>query len=86
MHTVNGYCELMARTPLTEEQALFVSSIQQACHAINVIAGNVLGSSIHTHPAVSRAHACLRCRFQQGPWASEVVCPLAHLFCLRCVA
>ncbi|TFY61365.1 hypothetical protein EVJ58_g4543 [Rhodofomes roseus] len=43
LHTVNGYCELMARTPLTEEQALYVSSIQQACHAINVIAGNVLG-------------------------------------------
>ena len=40
---MNGYCELMARTTLTEEQALYVSSIQQACHAINVIAGNVLG-------------------------------------------
>ncbi|KZT73395.1 hypothetical protein DAEQUDRAFT_684402 [Daedalea quercina L-15889] len=45
LHTVNGYCELMARTPLTEEQALFISSIQQACHAINVIAGNVLDFS-----------------------------------------
>ena len=43
LHTVNGYCELLARTDLTEEQALYVTSIQQACHAINVIAGNVLG-------------------------------------------
>ena len=43
LHTVNGYCELLARTDLTEEQSLYVSSIQQACHAINVIAGNVLG-------------------------------------------
>ncbi|KAI0370135.1 hypothetical protein BV20DRAFT_944733 [Pilatotrama ljubarskyi] len=41
LHTVNGYCELLARTPLTEEQALYVTSIQQACHAINVIAGNL---------------------------------------------
>ncbi|CDO68498.1 hypothetical protein BN946_scf184499.g23 [Trametes cinnabarina] len=45
LHTVNGYCELLARTPLTEEQALYVTSIQQACHAINVIAGNVLDFS-----------------------------------------
>ncbi|KAH9854498.1 hypothetical protein C2E23DRAFT_726454 [Lenzites betulinus] len=41
LHTVNGYCELLARTPLTEEQALYVTSIQQACHAINIIAGNL---------------------------------------------
>ncbi|TFK87750.1 hypothetical protein K466DRAFT_490293 [Polyporus arcularius HHB13444] len=41
LHTVNGYCELLARTDLTEEQALYVTSIQQACHAINVIAGNL---------------------------------------------
>ncbi|KAI8980625.1 hypothetical protein BD414DRAFT_516347 [Trametes punicea] len=41
LHTVNGYCDLLARTPLTEEQALYVTSIQQACHAINVIAGNL---------------------------------------------
>ncbi|KAH9926496.1 uncharacterized protein B0H18DRAFT_1006430 [Fomitopsis serialis] len=45
LHTVNGYCELMARTPLDEEQELYVSSIQQACHALNVIAGNVLDFS-----------------------------------------
>lgn len=50
LHTINGYCELMAKTSLTEEQAFFVSSIQQAYHAINVIAGNVLGSSAHIHP------------------------------------
>ena len=31
-------------TELTEEQAAYVSSIRQACHAINVIAGNVLGA------------------------------------------
>lgn len=43
LHTVNGYCELLVRTELTEEQSLYLSSIQQACHAINVIAGNVLG-------------------------------------------
>ncbi|OBZ68582.1 hypothetical protein A0H81_11499 [Grifola frondosa] len=43
LHTVNGYCELLVRTHLTEEQSLYVTSIQQACHAINVIAGNVLG-------------------------------------------
>ncbi len=43
LHAVNGYCELLAMTALTEEQAVYVSSIQQACHAINVIAGNVLG-------------------------------------------
>lgn len=30
-------------TDLSEEQRLYVTSIQQACHAINVIAGNVLG-------------------------------------------
>ncbi|KAI0829110.1 hypothetical protein BC628DRAFT_1315894 [Trametes gibbosa] len=41
LHTVNGYCELLARTSLTEEQALYVTSIQQACHAINIIAGNL---------------------------------------------
>jgi len=45
LHTVNGYCELLSRTPLTEEQMLYVSSISQACHAINVIAGNVLDFS-----------------------------------------
>ncbi|EED79627.1 hypothetical histidine kinase [Postia placenta Mad-698-R] len=45
MHTVNGYCELLARTPLTEEQTVYIASIQQACHAINVIAGNVLDFS-----------------------------------------
>ena len=43
LHAVNGYCDLLALTDLTEEQALYVRSIQQACHAINVIAGNVLG-------------------------------------------
>ena len=43
LHAVNGYCELLAMTNLTEEQAAYVNSIQQACHAINVIAGNVLG-------------------------------------------
>ncbi|KAI0640325.1 hypothetical protein C8Q77DRAFT_1085995 [Trametes polyzona] len=45
LHTVNGYCELLARTPLTDEQSLYVTSIQQACHAINIIAGNVLDFS-----------------------------------------
>ncbi|EIN06939.1 hypothetical protein PUNSTDRAFT_135640 [Punctularia strigosozonata HHB-11173 SS5] len=42
LHTVNGYAELLARTPLSTDQQLYVTSIQQACHAINVIAGNVL--------------------------------------------
>lgn len=46
LHAVNGYCDLLALTSLTEEQALYVKSIQQACHAINVIAGNVLGESL----------------------------------------
>ncbi|EIW63719.1 uncharacterized protein TRAVEDRAFT_54910 [Trametes versicolor FP-101664 SS1] len=41
LHTVNGYCELLVRTPLTDEQSLYVTSIQQACHAINIIAGNL---------------------------------------------
>ncbi|KAL6307832.1 hypothetical protein BKA93DRAFT_768057 [Sparassis latifolia] len=45
LHTVNGYCELLARTDLTDEQTLYVSSVQQACHAINVVAGNVLDFS-----------------------------------------
>ncbi|EKM61530.1 uncharacterized protein PHACADRAFT_248203 [Phanerochaete carnosa HHB-10118-sp] len=45
LHAVNGYCELLAMTNLTEEQAVYVNSIQQACHAINVIAGNVLDFS-----------------------------------------
>ncbi|KAL4250261.1 hypothetical protein ABKN59_003107 [Abortiporus biennis] len=45
LHAVNGYCELLALTNLTEEQSLYVTSIQQACHAINVIAGNVLDFS-----------------------------------------
>ncbi|CAL1693842.1 unnamed protein product [Somion occarium] len=45
LHAVNGYCELLSTTKLTEEQALYVTSIQQACHAINVIAGNVLDFS-----------------------------------------
>ncbi|KAH8099866.1 histidine kinase [Cristinia sonorae] len=45
LHAVNGYCELLALTNLTEEQKLYLSSIQQACHAINVIAGNVLDFS-----------------------------------------
>lgn len=44
LHAVNGYCELLCLTNLTEEQKLYLSSIQQACHAINVIAGNVLGA------------------------------------------
>ncbi|KAH9912152.1 uncharacterized protein BXZ73DRAFT_82448 [Epithele typhae] len=48
LHTVNGYCELLVRTELTEEQSLYVTSIQQACHAINVIAGNVLVNSTAT--------------------------------------
>ena len=46
LHAVNGYCELLALTDLTDEQKLYVTSIQQACHAINVIAGNVLGTFI----------------------------------------
>ena len=46
LHAVNGYCELLALTDLTDEQKLYVTSIQQACHAINVIAGNVLGTLI----------------------------------------
>ncbi|KAI0706091.1 hypothetical protein BC835DRAFT_1403562 [Cytidiella melzeri] len=41
LHAVNGYCELLAMSQLTEEQAAYVSSIQQACYAINVIAGNL---------------------------------------------
>ncbi|KAF7793572.1 hypothetical protein EIP86_004686 [Pleurotus ostreatoroseus] len=45
LHAVNGYCELLAMTDLSEEQRLYVTSIQQACHAINVIAGNVLDFS-----------------------------------------
>ncbi|KAH9946934.1 histidine kinase [Amylocystis lapponica] len=45
LHTVNGYSDLLSRTNLTEDQALYVSSIQQACHAINVVAGNVLDFS-----------------------------------------
>jgi signal transduction histidine kinase len=43
LHTVNGYAELLSRTELTVEQLQYVTNIQQACHAINVIAGNVLG-------------------------------------------
>ncbi|KAI0674013.1 hypothetical protein C8Q78DRAFT_968724 [Trametes maxima] len=52
LHTVNGYCELLARTPLTEEQSLYVTSIQQACHAINVIAGNLDRNNVElsAHP------------------------------------
>lgn len=34
-------------TNLTEEQMMYVNSIQQACHAINVIAGNVLGKLLY---------------------------------------
>ncbi|KAJ3557463.1 hypothetical protein NM688_g1459 [Phlebia brevispora] len=45
LHAVNGYCELLAMTDLTDKQRLYVTSIQQACHAINVIAGNVLDFS-----------------------------------------
>lgn len=40
---MNGYCELLALTNPTGEQAVYLTSIQQACHAINMIAGNVLG-------------------------------------------
>ncbi|KAI0328440.1 hypothetical protein GY45DRAFT_1347180 [Cubamyces sp. BRFM 1775] len=52
LHTVNGYCELLARTHLTEEQTLYVTSIQQACHAINVIAGNLDRNNVElsAHP------------------------------------
>lgn len=49
LHAVNGYCELLAMTTLTEEQKLYVTSIQQACHAINIIAGNVLGMHNRRH-------------------------------------
>ena len=49
---MNGYCDLLALTSLTEEQALYVKSIQQACHAINVIAGNVLGTFSCVFPFV----------------------------------
>ncbi|KAI0076824.1 hypothetical protein K474DRAFT_1198151 [Panus rudis PR-1116 ss-1] len=45
LHAVNGYCDLLALTHLTEEQKLYLSNIQQACHAINIIAGNVLDFS-----------------------------------------
>ena len=73
MHTVNGYCELLVRTDLTEEQALYVSSIQQACHAINVIAGNVLGEwlvrSPFSYKLTSKIHApdFSKVRFQRMP-------------------
>ena len=50
LHAVNGYCELLALTQLTDEQKLYVTSIQQACHAINVIAGNVLGKQTSFFP------------------------------------
>lgn len=34
------------RTELSADQTQYVSSIQQACHTINVIAGNVLGRAL----------------------------------------
>lgn len=54
LHAVNGYCELLALTDLTDEQKLYVTSIQQACHAINVIAGNVLGTLISEYYSTTR--------------------------------
>ncbi|THG94477.1 hypothetical protein EW026_g7003 [Hermanssonia centrifuga] len=45
LHAVNGFCELLAMTDLTEEQTVYLSRMQQACHAIHVIAGNVLDFS-----------------------------------------
>ncbi|KAI0789382.1 hypothetical protein C8Q75DRAFT_765386 [Abortiporus biennis] len=45
LHAVNGYCELLSRTSLSDEQRIYLSGIQQACHGINVIVGNVLDFS-----------------------------------------
>lgn len=68
LHAVNGYCELLAMTNLTEEQIAYVSSIQQACHAINVIAGNVLGQLLLNIPSFlyDLLHFVASKRFQQG--------------------
>lgn len=52
-------------TNLTEEQAAYVNSIQQACHAINVIAGNVLGQFLLYDAIQSFTHRVTH-RFQQG--------------------
>ncbi|KAH9912153.1 histidine kinase [Epithele typhae] len=60
LHTVIGYCELLVRAELTEEQSMYVTSIQQACHAINVIAGNVLDfSKLDRNNAELSAHPVL---------------------------
>ncbi|GAA95044.1 uncharacterized protein L969DRAFT_95980 [Mixia osmundae IAM 14324] len=45
LSTVTGYTELLLRTDLTEEQLDFLGNIRQACHSINLIAGNVLDFS-----------------------------------------
>lgn len=45
LHTIAGYAELLARTEMSKEQRVYLGNIRMACHAVNVIAENVLDFS-----------------------------------------
>ncbi|KAF3925147.1 hypothetical protein ABW20_dc0101458 [Dactylellina cionopaga] len=42
LHAITGFIDLLALTPLNEEQMSFVKSIQGSCHALDLITKNVL--------------------------------------------
>ncbi|KAF3932633.1 hypothetical protein ABW19_dt0200819 [Dactylella cylindrospora] len=42
LHAITGFVDLLALTPLNEEQMSFVKSIQGSCHALDLITKNVL--------------------------------------------
>ncbi|KAK6338730.1 hypothetical protein TWF696_009542 [Orbilia brochopaga] len=42
LHAITGFVDLLALTPLNDEQMSFVKSIQGSCHALDLITKNVL--------------------------------------------
>lgn len=42
LYTITGYIDLLSRTRMDEEQALYVETVRRACHTIQLITTNVL--------------------------------------------
>lgn len=42
LYTITGYIDLLARTAMDDEQALYVETVRRACHTIQLITTNVL--------------------------------------------
>ncbi|KAJ6260823.1 Hybrid signal transduction histidine kinase J [Drechslerella dactyloides] len=57
LHAIIGFVDLLALTPLNEEQMGFVNSIQTSCHALDLITKNVLDFTLlensHSETAAS---------------------------------